>query len=121
MRRLIIDLDGTLTKNDNKDYKDVSPKEEVVSALKRYKADGFEVVIMTSRNVRTYQNNVGKIIANTVPVIMEWCKRHEIPYDEIWVGKPWCGYDGFYVDDRSIRPSEFAEMSYAEVQRLIGA
>jgi len=45
--------------------------------------------------------------------------RHDIPYDEIHVGKPWCGNDGFYVDDKAVRPSELKSMSYDEIRALL--
>jgi capsule biosynthesis phosphatase len=80
---------------------------------------GFEIVILTSRNMRTYQGNVGKINVHTVPGIIEWLEKHDVPYDEIHVGKPWCGFEGFYVDDKSIRPSEFASMNYDEIKDLL--
>jgi len=69
--------------------------------------------------MRTYQGAVGKINANTLPVILEWLKKHDVPYDEIYVGKPWCGTEGFYVDDRAIRPREFVTLSLAEINALI--
>ena len=47
------------------------------------------------------------------------CSRHDIPFDEIHVGKPWCGTEGFYIDDRAIRPSEFVALSLGEIQTLI--
>ena len=48
--------------------------------------------------------------AETLPVIVEWLKRNAVPFDEIHVGKPWCGAGGFYIDDRAIRPSEFRSL-----------
>ena len=69
--------------------------------------------------MRTYGCSVGKINANTLPVIIAWLQKHEIPYDEIHVAKPWCGNDGFYIDDKAIRPSEFARLSYEEIQQLL--
>jgi capsule biosynthesis phosphatase len=69
--------------------------------------------------MRTYEGQIGKINANTLPVIIDWLARHEIPYDELHVGKPWCGTDGFYVDDKAIRPSEFLALSHAEIQALL--
>jgi capsule biosynthesis phosphatase len=69
--------------------------------------------------MRTYKNDIGKIMANTVPVLIEWLKKHNIPYDELYVGKPWCGYNGFYVDDKTIRPQEFLEMSYEQIQETL--
>lgn len=42
-----------------------------------------------------------------------------MPYDEIIIGKPWCGYDGFYVDDKAIRPSEFISLNYEQIKELL--
>lgn len=119
MKRLIIDLDGTLTQADTSDYKNVKPYKEVIDKLREYKKNGFEIVISTARNMRTYKNNVGKINIHTLPIIIEWLDKHNVPYDEIIVGKPWCGNEGFYVDDRAIRPSEFASLSIEEINSLI--
>nr|MBP7234731.1 capsular biosynthesis protein [Moraxella sp.] len=73
----------------------------------------------TSRNMRTYQGNIGAINKNTLPIIIDWLGRHDIPYDELYVGKPWCGFEGFYVDDKAIRPDELVKLSYAEICQLL--
>src|SRR5438309_10306589 len=88
-------------------YEHAVPNLPLIAKLRDYKAQGFEIVISTSRNMRTYAGNVGKINANTLPVILAWLKKHDVPYDEVYVGKPWCGEDGFYVDDKAVRPAEF--------------
>ena len=118
MKRLIMDLDNTITLTENGDYRNAKPIIPVIEKLREYKAQGFEIVISSSRNMRTYEGNVGKINVNTLPIIMDWLERHNVPYDEIYVGKPWCGHDGFYVDDRAVRPDEFALMSYDEIRKL---
>ena len=120
MKRIIMDLDDTICHTKGGDYKNSTPKHEVIETLREYKLLGFEIVISTSRNMRTYEGNIGKINANTLPVIMEWLQRHEVPFDEIYVGKPWCGHEGFYVDDKAIRPDEFAKLSYDQVKDLTG-
>lgn len=119
MKKLVIDIDGTLTNADSTDYENVGLNTAVAEQLRQYKKDGFEIALHTARNMRTYENNTGKINAKTLPVLMKWLERHDIPYDEIWVGKPWCGNDGFYVDDKAIRPDEFAAMSYDEIRALL--
>lgn len=119
MKKLVVDLDGTITLANTSDYKNVLPNVELIESLKEYKNNGFTIVISTARNMRTYEGNVGKINIHTLPVITEWLDRHEVPYDEVLVGKPWCGHDGFYIDDRSIRPSEFAALSFEEITALI--
>ncbi|HDV1602157.1 TPA: capsular biosynthesis protein, partial [Escherichia coli] len=64
-------------------------------------------------------NNIGLINKNTLPIIINWLDENNIPYDEIYVGKPWCGHEGFYVDDKAIRPSEFINKTYEEIVELL--
>lgn len=120
MKKLVMDLDDTLTIADSSvSYLDVKPRPDVIERLRAFKADGFEIIIQTARNMRTYEGNVGKITVHTLPVITEWLQKHDVPYDEIWLGKPWCGKEGFYVDDKAIRPDEFARLSYEEICDLV--
>ncbi|MCL1038781.1 HAD hydrolase family protein [Shewanella submarina] len=119
MKRLIVDLDGTLTQADTSDYSEVSPRLDVIAKLREYQQQGFEIVISTARNMRTYEGNVGKINIHTLPVITAWLDKHQVPYDEILVGKPWCGHEGFYIDDRAIRPAEFARLNQEQIELLI--
>lgn len=120
MKRLIIDLDNTICTTNEKDYLNSSPIIEVVEKIKKYKKLGFEIVISTSRNMQTYKGCIGKINIDTLPIIISWLDRYEIPYDEIYVGKPWCGNEGFYVDDRAVRPSEFVSLTYEEILNRLG-
>lgn len=119
---IVIDLDGTLceVKKPGESYTDVKPKADVVAKLREYRSLGFTVIVCTARNMRTYQGNVGKINANTIKTIIEWLDAHDIPYDELHVGKPWQGKGGFYVDDKAIRPDEFVNMSYEQILKLVG-
>ena len=119
MKRLIFDLDDTLCTTQNGDYANAQPITEVVEKLKEYQRQGFTIIINTSRNMRTYQGNIGAINKNTLPIIIDWLGRHDIPYDELYVGKPWCGFEGFYVDDKAIRPDELVKLSYAEICQLL--
>jgi capsule biosynthesis phosphatase len=120
--RIVIDVDSTLSyeAKPGQSYADLDPNPEVVATLRRYREQGFYIIVSTARNMRTYQNNVGKINAHTLPVLLDWLTKHEIPFDEVHVAKPWCGFDGFYVDDKSIRPDEFVNKSYDEILALIG-
>ena len=119
MKNFIIDLDGTLTIDSNIPYAEKPINHEVLAQLKHYKQLGFTITIFTSRNMRTYEGNVGKINVHTLPTIIDWLEKHDVPYDEIQVGKPWCGFEGFYIDDKAIRPSEFIAMTYEEIQCLL--
>ena len=119
MKNLVMDIDKTLTLGDNKDYNLVSPNIEVIKKVRQYKSNGFNIILFTARNMRTHNNNIGRITAKTLPTIFKWLDKYNVPYDEIYVGKPWCGNEGFYVDDKTIRPDEFCNLSYSEIEKII--
>lgn len=118
---VVIDVDQTLTtgKLEGITYADVGLAVPVKARLLELKAKGYWIILTTSRNMLTYEGNIGQIIKHTAPVLLKWLAEHEIPYDEIHFGKPWCGDDGFYVDDRAIRPREFTTMSIDEIASLL--
>jgi capsule biosynthesis phosphatase len=121
-RCIVMDIDGTLCckKQPDQNYADVAPAEDVLEALREYRKRGFYVILTTSRNMNTYNGNVGLITANTAKTLLAWLERHDVPYDELHVGKPWPGRGGFYVDDKAIRPDEFLKLSYEEIVALVG-
>lgn len=120
MKRLVLDLDNTITIHGGSRYEEAIPNRPLIEKMRTYRMEGFEIIIATARNMNSYDNNIGKINANTLPIIIDWLAKHDVPYDEIWVGKPWCGHDGFYVDDKAVRPDEFVTLDYSEIQSLIG-
>lgn len=121
MPTIVMDLDGTLTVDDaSLPYADRLPNTAVVEKLREYRAAGFEIAIYTARNMRTHAKSVGTINAQTLPVVIEWLNRHEVPFDEIYVGKPWASDGGFYVDDRAIRPDEFLSLTHEQIKALTG-
>ena len=119
MKNLIIDLDETISKTYDGDDVNSIPNQLVINKMIKYKQDGFIIVIYSSRNMRTYEGNLGMINVHTLPKIINWLNKYEVPFDQIIVGKPWCGFNGFYVDDKAIRPSEFIEKSYSEIIDLL--
>ncbi|MCR4890699.1 MAG: capsular biosynthesis protein [Lachnospiraceae bacterium] len=116
----VFDVDGTLCpiKGPDERYEDMVPFPEMADRIRELKAEGARIIIHTSRNMRTYQNNIGLINANTAKVLLAWLDKWEIPYDEIVYGKPWAGPKGFYVDDKTLRPEEFLRMNPEEMDRV---
>lgn len=116
----IFDIDGTLCPIKGKDerYEDIVPYPEMVEKIRYYKQQGAKIILYTSRNMNTYKGNIGLINANTAGVILEWLKKWDIPYDEIIYGKPWPGHNGFYVDDRTVRPDEFLNRTVDELKEI---
>lgn len=116
----IIDIDGTLCpiKASDQNYEDLIPYQAMVDKIRYYKNNGARIVLFTSRNMNTYQGNLGLINANTAKIILAWLDQWEIPYDEIVYGKPWPGHAGFYVDDRAVRPDEFLNYTADELKQI---
>ena len=117
---IICDVDGTLCpiKTNDQDYEDLVPYSCIVNKIKKYHEEGVKIVLFSSRNMNSYNGNLGMINKYTAKNTMSWLDKWEIPYDEIVFGKPWPGHKGFYIDDRSVRPSEFLEHSIEELAEL---
>lgn len=114
---LVLDIDGTMCHliGPTDAYADAEPVTDMVERVRSMHADGWYIIFNTSRRMRSLEGNVGAITAKVVPELVDWLQRHDIPFDEIHVGKPWAGRDGIYVDDRAVRPDEFLEMSEQQI------
>lgn len=119
-KRIIFDIDGTICpiKSAGEKYEDLVPDKAMMERIREYKEQGAEIVLFTSRNMNSYQGNIGLINANTAKVLLAWLDKWEIPYDEIIYGKPWPGHEGFYVDDRAVRPDEFLSHDFEELMEI---
>jgi len=118
--RIIIDLEVTLTISDpDSGCEKHMPRIEVVAKLAEYPKLGYEIVIHTAQNMKKFPGNLGKININTQPVKLNWLETHKIRYDEVIVAKPWCVEAVFYVDNRAIRPSQFNQLSPAQINYLL--
>ncbi len=105
----IFDIDGTICPIKGKDekYEDLVPYKNMVEKIRYYHEHGAYIILFTSRNMNSYNGNIGLINKNTAHILSVWLEKWDIPYDEIIYGKPWPGKKGFYVDDRTVRPDEF--------------
>ena len=105
--RFCFDLDNTLVtypkiKND---YSSVEPIEKNINFLKYLKSFGHTIIIHTARRMKTHNGNIGGLMADIGKITFESLDKFDIPYDEIYFGKP---YADFYIDDNAI--SAFDDM-----------
>lgn len=117
---LVFDIDGTLCPIKSKDekYEELIPYTNMIEKLRYYKENGAKIVLFTSRNMNSFQGNLGIINKKTAKILLEWLDKWDIPYDEIIYGKPWPGHKGFYIDDRTVRPDEFLKYSVDELDEI---
>lgn len=101
--RFCFDLDNTLVTHPiiPNDYKSVEPILETINYLKKLKENGHRIIIYTARRMRTHSGNIGSVIADIGQTTIETLKKFNIPYDELYFGKP---YAHFYIDDLMIDP-----------------
>lgn len=100
-KRICFDLDNTLVtfpfiKND---YKSVQPIEKNIELLRYLKKLGNIIIIYTARRMKTHKGNIGKINADIGNITFNTLKKFNIPFDEIYFGKP---HADFYIDDLAV-------------------
>lgn len=100
--RICIDLDGVICgfKQKGETYADVKPITGAIEKLKALKDNGHYIIIQTARHMKTCESNLGKLNAKVAKVTLDWLEKHEVPYDEIYFGKPWAN---IYIDDNGFR------------------
>lgn len=121
MNTIVFDVDGTICpiKKANEEYKDLIPYADMVNRIRELKQDGYRIVFFTARNMRTYNGDINEILKYTKPVLETWLQKWEIPYDEIIFGKPYPGKEGFYVDDKTLRPDELLSMNQEDISLFL--
>lgn len=107
-KRFCFDLDNTLVTYPviPNDYTTVNPIVKNIKLLKYLHKLGHTIIIHTARKMKTANHNVGVSTKLAYEVVFETLKKYEIPFDEIYFGKP---YADFYIDDLSIKPFEHIE------------
>ena len=115
--RIVIDLDGTICpiKQSGQRYDDLEPLPGAVEKVKELHAAGHYIIIQTARNMATQSGNIGKVMQNIGKVTLDWLARYEVPYDEIFFGKP---NAHLYIDDRGYRFHRWDEITSDLIQSL---
>jgi capsule biosynthesis phosphatase len=108
--RIVIDLDGTICpiKESGQQYAELKPLAGAIEKIKELKAAGHYIIIQTARNMATQESNVGKVIRNIGKVTLDWLVQYDVPYDEIYFGKP---NAHLYIDDRGLRFTSWKEVT----------
>jgi capsule biosynthesis phosphatase len=108
LKRLCFDLDNTLVtfpeiKND---YSSVKPINKNIEMLRKLKSVGNTIIIYTARRMKTHNGNIGKINRDIGKITLDTLEKFDIPYDELYFGKP---YADFYIDDLAVNACENLE------------
>lgn len=112
IKRFCFDLDNTLVSPPllKNDYLTVEPITKNIEYLKFLKDLGHYIIIYTARRMKTYNGNIGCVIKDVSEITIQTLKKFDIPYDELYFGKP---YADFYIDDLAIN-------AYDDLEKKIG-
>jgi capsule biosynthesis phosphatase len=110
--RVCFDLDNTLVTYPKitGDYTSVEPIHKNIKFLKYLKSFGHTIIIYTARRMKTHKSNIGKVMKDVGIITFETLNRFNIPYDEIYFGKP---YANVYIDDLALN-------AYNDLEKSLG-
>ena len=100
-KRFCFDLDNTLVTYPviSGDYTTVRPIQKNIDFLKYLKSFNNTIIIYTARRMKTHKGDTGKVLADIGKITFETIEEFNIPYDEIYFGKPQAD---FYIDDLGV-------------------
>lgn len=107
--RICIDFDGVICKlrGNDETYDELLPVDGAIEKIRKLKENGHYIIIYTARRMKTHGANTGKVIADIGKVTLDWLAKYDIPYDEIYFGKPWAH---IYIDDNAFRFQNWDEI-----------
>lgn len=117
----VIDIDDTLSitprdENNVGQYSQSKPILKVVKKIQKLHKQGHKIILFTARGMRTFDNDVDKIIDAHGETLTQWLEENQVPYDELIFGKPW-GPNVFYVDDRALTINQFLSGDSSEYHK----
>ena len=105
-KTVVFDVDDTILFTENRDYSNSRPNDDVVKGMRDLKQAGWRIILQTARGMGRSGNNIETVREDVMSEIVNSCTKHNIPYDEIILGKPWAAW---YVDDKALTPEEFVK------------
>lgn len=119
-KRICFDLDNTLVTfpKIKDDYSSVEPIQKNISLLRYLKKFNNTIIIYTARRMKTHNGNIGKLTADIGKITLDTLEKFNIPYDEIYFGKP---YADFYIDDLAINTTDNIEKNLGFYNNIISS
>lgn len=113
--RIVFDVDDTIATGGHP-YSECKPIEFVVDFVRKLKKAGHTIIFCTARYMALYDGDQEKATKHGKQELIFWLRKHNIPFDEIHLGKP---SGDVYVDDKGWRVNSDTREGWAELLERI--
>lgn len=103
-KRIVFDLDDTISHCKDRDWKNASCDKEIVDRINKLYDEGWEIVILTARGQISCGGDSRAADHKYRCQIETWLARNGVKYHELSFNKILAA---FYVDDKAITPEDF--------------
>ena len=116
-KRIVIDLDDTISYTINRDFENAKPFLHVIKKINYFYSIGFEIIIQTARGQLSCNGDYKKADKKYRKQIENWLKLNDVKYHELNFNKILAQ---FYIDDKALTPSKFSKMKTEEMRGRSG-
>lgn len=105
-KTIVFDIDETILTTKDRDFINSEPIKPVVKKMEILKQHGWKIVLHTARGMGRSEGAIEDVYTEVEKEIKHSLEKHQIPYDELILGKTWAA---LYVDDKAMTPEIFVE------------
>lgn len=105
-RRIICDIDDTISFTTSRDWKNAKPNKELIEKLNNLYDKGWEIVYASARGSLSCKSRE-EAKEKYETVILDWFKKNNVKYTRLSFMKELGMY---YIDDKSITPNDFLNL-----------
>jgi capsule biosynthesis phosphatase len=99
MKTICFDIDNTICKTVNSDYKNSKPIVKNINYINRLFDDGYKIKIFTARYMGRSNDNASKAKKKAKQITLNQLKKWNVKYHRVFFGKP---STDLYVDDKNL-------------------
>lgn len=113
-KSIVIDLDDTISFTTTRGWENAQPIVPTIEKIQDLFAQGWEIHIVTARGQLSCNGDSELAREKYETQIVKWLNSNNVPFTSLSFQKKLAMY---YVDDKALRPDEFAEL---DIQQLSG-
>ena len=104
-KAIVFDVDDTIMFTENRDYENSRPNTPLIEGMRALRDAGWHITLMSSRGMGRSGGDIASVEEQVLKEINDFCGKHDVPFNDIILGKPWAAY---YVDDKAMTPGQFS-------------